>query len=98
MIQEIKSGFEQSQTRILPESDRSRMRSFNVNTHESFDEITIIHRDGPKFPEGSSFIPPIENNLVYDASMQEYYTWLICRKIGRTENIPFALKITGVSA
>ena len=89
MIQEIKSGFEQSQTRILPESDRSRMRSFNVNTHESFDEITIIHRDGPKFPEGSSFIPPIENNLVYDASMQEYYTWLICRKIGSTENIPF---------
>ena len=88
MVQETKPGFERTQARTLPQYDRSKERSLNVNTPESLPDVNIYTRIGPEFPQGASFTHPAENDKVYDDCMQEYYAWLICRMVGSNGKQP----------
>lgn len=65
-----------------PSIKGQKLGSLKVDLPESLPEITICHRDGPKFPQGSSFNHPEENNMVFAASMQRFYVWAICRMVG----------------
>lgn len=82
MIQETKPSLESTHERTLPQCDRSKERSLHLTTPETLPEHHIYNRVGPKLPQGASFIPPTENDNVFDAAMQEYYVWLICRIVG----------------
>uniref|UniRef100_UPI00358E52DD uncharacterized protein n=1 Tax=Myxine glutinosa TaxID=7769 RepID=UPI00358E52DD len=81
MVQEVKPGFESSKDRMLPTINRSQQRSLKVDTPKTLPPLHFT-RVGPKFPEGSSFTPPAENDTVYATTMQEYYIWLFIRYIG----------------
>ena len=87
MVQEVKPGFESSKVRTLPIIDKTEQRSLKVDTPETFPPLYFT-RVGPKFPDGSSFTPPAENDAVYAAKMQEYYIWLFSRYIGSSGKQP----------
>ncbi|CAJ1066364.1 hypothetical protein KUCAC02_020132%2C partial [Xyrichtys novacula] len=81
MVQEVKPGFESNKVRMLRIIDKSQQRSLKVDTPETLPPLNFP-RVGPKFPDGSSFTPPVENDAVYAAKMKEYYIWLFSRYIG----------------
>lgn len=87
MVQEIKPGFESPKVRTLPIIDKSQQRSLKVDTPETLPPLHFT-RVGPKFPDGSSFTPPAENDAVYATKMQEYYVWLFSRYIGSSGKQP----------
>ena len=49
---------------------------------------TYTQEFGPKFPDGTSFTPPAENDTVSETCMQEYYVWFMCRMVGSNGNQP----------
>lgn len=89
MVQEVKPGFESNKVRMLPIIDKSKQRSLKVDTPETLPPLHFP-RVGPKFPDGSSFTPPAENDVVFAAKMKEYYVWLLTRYIGsnREQSVP----------
>ena len=87
MVQEVRPGFETSKVRTLPIINKSQQRSLKVNTPETLPPLQFS-RVGPKFPEGSSFTPPAENDTVYATKMHEYYIWLFSRYIGSNGKQP----------
>ena len=87
MVQEVRPGCETSKVRMLPIINKSQQRSLKVNTPETLPPLQFS-RVGPKFPEGSSFTPPVENDTVYATKMQEYYVWLFSRYIGSNGKQP----------
>jgi len=87
MVQEVKPGFESNKVRMLPIIDKSQQRSLKVDTPKTLPPLHFT-RVGPKFPDGSSFIPPAENDVVYATKMQEYYIWLFSRYIGSSGKQP----------
>ncbi|XP_049337187.1 uncharacterized protein LOC111196954 [Astyanax mexicanus] len=81
MIQEVKEGHQSTNERILPLYERSsKMRSLKITPPETLPEL-VFKRDGPKFPKDASFTHPVENQQSYDASMLEYYIYLLCRRL-----------------
>ena len=87
MVQEVRPGFETSRVRTLPIINKSQQRSLKVNTPETLPPLQFS-RVRPKFPEGSSFTPPAENDTVYATKMHEYYVWLFSRYIGSNGKQP----------
>ena len=88
MIQETKPYVQLTHERTLPLYNRSNERSFKIKTPETLPPLHIYTRVGPKFPEGASFRPPAENDIVYENNMQEYYVWFLCRMVGSNGNQP----------
>ena len=88
MIQETKQGFQSSQERTMPLYERSDSRILKIGTPETLPPLHSRTRVGPKFPDGAIFIPPPENDRIYDISMQEYYVWLMCRMVGSSGKQP----------
>ncbi len=87
MVQEVKPGFESLKVRKLPIIDKSKQCSLKVDYPETLPPLHFT-RIGPKFPEGSSFTAPAENDAVYANKMKEYYVWLFCRYIGSSGKQP----------
>lgn len=87
MLQEVKPGFESNKVRKLPVIDKSHQRSLKVDTPETLPPLHFI-RVGPSFPEGASFTPPAENDMIYAAQMKEYKVWLLSRYIGSSGRQP----------
>ena len=77
MVQETKPDTEPNNQRTLPLYDRSKQRSLTIETPETLPPLTLYKRDGPKFPDNASFLPP--DDTILGASLQVYYTWLLCR-------------------
>ena len=82
IIQKRKLGSSIDSKRALPLLDRSKTRSLKVDTPETLPPVHVHNRVGPKFPAGASFIPPADVNDEYKTSLQSYYIWLLCRRIG----------------
>ena len=81
MIQEVKEGHQNTNERIHPLYEKSsKMRSLKITPPETLPELAF-KRDGPKFPKDASFTPPVENQKSHDASMLEYYIYLLCRRL-----------------
>lgn len=81
MVQEMNPVFENERVRTLPLIDKVKQRSLQVDTPETLPPLNFT-RVGPKFPEGSSFMPPAQNGVVYATKAMEYYIWLFIRYIG----------------
>ena len=67
-----------SNIRTLPAMEKSHERSLKVNTTSTLPPLTFS-RIGPKFPEGSKFIPPADTEDVFAKKIAEYYIWLFAR-------------------
>lgn len=81
MIQEVKEGHQSTNETILCLYERSsKMKSLKITPPETLPELAF-KRDGPKFPNDASFNPPDGNQKSYDASVLEYYIYLICRHL-----------------
>lgn len=81
MIQEVKGGHQSVNERALPLYERSsKMRSLKITPPETQSELAF-KRVGPKFHQDASFTPPAENQKLYDASLLEYYIYLLCRRL-----------------
>ena len=72
MLQEVKVGCESHNARTLPTVDKSQYCSLKIDTPETLPSLHFT-RVGTKYPEGSLFTPPAENDEVYASKMQEYY-------------------------
>ena len=81
MLQEIKPGFSTSNERVLPTFKRSTQSSKKLDAPETLPPLNFT-RVGPKFPEGSVFSPPAENDKEFEEGMTFYYIWLLLRFIG----------------
>ena len=54
------------------------MRSLQVDTPP----VHIHSRVDPKFPAGAVFIPPTENEQVYESSTMHHRLWVLARVVG----------------
>ena len=83
MIQELKPGFDGTrQDRTIPLYERNKTRSFDIDLPETLAPVHIYNRVGPKFPEGTIFIPPDGYDDVYLRCIQEYRIWSLARVVG----------------
>ena len=79
MIQEIKESLPSTNERTLTLYERPpKMKSLNITPPEKLTELAF-KQTGPKYPQNASFIPPVENQMVYDISMLKYYIYFLCR-------------------
>ncbi len=88
MIQELKPGFQITAKRTLPLYDRAKSRSLKVDPPEILPPLSLYSRVGPKFPDGAVFTPPVENDRVYDESLNKYRVWLLARMVGSSGKQP----------
>ncbi|XP_049455367.1 uncharacterized protein LOC125902797 isoform X2 [Epinephelus fuscoguttatus] len=88
MIQEVKPGFKTTQERMLPLKAKENNRSLKVDTQNTLPPLHIYNRVGPKFPDGTVLIPPVENDTVYKECLMEYRVWILLRMMGSSGNQP----------